>query len=183
MGPYLIPLRNEKVILYNRIILLILVIHLALFGYMAYSLTNNTDRIICGIAAFLLAVLLLLKKTTYFQKKENELIYIALAEMLITPVCFMTGYAWFAVLTVLISTLYFLSRRPLVVQISKEQVIYPSFPPKKINWSAIDALVLKDGLISINFKNDRLVQQYTETDFSSRQEQEINEFCRQQLNA
>lgn len=183
MEPYQIPLRNEKVKQYNRIFGLILIIHGALFGYMAYTFSSGINRIITGSGAVLLALLLLLKNHPYFIKKGNELIFVAIAEILITPVWFINGYGWLGVLVILISTLFVLARRPLIVQISKEQVIYPSFPPKKINWSAIDALVLKDGLITINFKNDRLVQQYADIDFSSRQEQEINEFCRQQQQA
>lgn len=182
MEPFRIYLRNEKVKQYNRIALLIVVIHFALFGYMAVALPAGDLRNYSGASALLLGILLALKNIPFFKKTEHDFYYYSIAELIIIVTWIGTGYWWFVVLTGLISTLYVIARRPLIVLIRKEHVQYPSFPSKKISWSALDSLLLKDGLLTIDFKNDRLVQQPVETDISSRQEQEINEFCRQQLN-
>lgn len=52
---------------------------------------------------------------------------------------------------------------------------------KRHAWSELQHLVLKDGLLSIDFRNNRLVQLLIETDQTTVDEKNFNEFCRQQL--
>ena len=69
-----------------------------------------------------------------------------------------------------------------IVSISESQVIYPSFPRKKIDWQELSNLMLKDGLLTIDFKNNKIIQQQIADISSTIDEKEFNDFCRQQLN-
>ena len=68
------------------------------------------------------------------------------------------------------------------VTINEGQITYPSFPKRKIQWNELNNIILKDGLFTIDFKNDNLIQQMIEDRAGSINEKEFNEFCQQQLN-
>jgi len=58
------------------------------------------------------------------------------------------------------------------------------FPKKTINWQQLQNVVLKDGLLTIDFKNNKIIQSEilpAESNFIN--EAEFNEFCRTQLAA
>jgi hypothetical protein len=74
------------------------------------------------------------------------------------------------------------AQRELKIKVQKEVIVYPSFPKKIIKWQDLNNLILKDGLLTIDFKNDRIIQQYPELKMNAVNEAEFNDFCRQQLN-
>ncbi len=88
----------------------------------------------------------------------------------------------FAGITLFFQMLHELSLRKKQVIVSEEMIIYPSFPLKKINWKDLNNSLLKDGLLTIDFKNDKVIQQRIDDSKTSVNEKEFNEFCRQQLN-
>ncbi len=49
------------------------------------------------------------------------------------------------------------------------------------SWSELQHVVLKDGLLSIDFRNNRLIQLLIETDKTPVDEQSFNEFCNRKL--
>ena len=69
-----------------------------------------------------------------------------------------------------------------IVSVNESQVIYPSFPKKKIDWHELSNLMIKDGLLTIDFKNNRIIQQQIADISSTIDEKEFNDFCHQQLN-
>ena len=156
MQQFQISLKNEKVKQYDRIALFITIINLSLFIYVAFAVTNKQDRIaaIAGAALVLIAL----------------------------SIDWKIDFWWIGVLCFAIGTLYFASKRILLVSISKEKIIYPSFPKKHIEWSQLNNIILKDGLLTIDFKNNKFIQQFIDDTNTALNEQEFNDFCGQQLN-
>ena len=52
---------------------------------------------------------------------------------------------------------YAVNRRT-TIKVSDPGIIYPSFPSKKFGWSDIENVVLKDGVLTIDLKNNKLFQ-------------------------
>ena len=75
-----------------------------------------------------------------------------------------------------------LAHRKLKLTVSENKIDYPSFPRKVIEWNEITNLVLKDGLVTIDFKNNKLIQQLIDEKKMTIDEKEFNDFCKQQLN-
>ena len=71
-------------------------------------------------------------------------------------------------------------QKKTLVSIFTDKILYPSLPQKNISWPELNAIILKDGLLTIDFKNNKLIQQ-TIDENSTVNEQDFNEFCRQQL--
>jgi hypothetical protein len=76
---------------------------------------------------------------------------------------------------------YLLAQRELNIIVSSSHIIYPSLPKRRIQWSELNNLILKDGLLTIDFKNDAIIQHYPEQKMSLPEEKEFNEFCRERL--
>ena len=57
-----------------------------------------------------------------------------------------------------------------------------SVPKKHIEWSQLNNIILKDGLLTIDFKNNKFIQQFIDDTNTALNEQEFNDFCGQQLN-
>jgi hypothetical protein len=86
-----------------------------------------------------------------------------------------------ATATLLFEGLYLYSVRKFEVQVERENIIYPSFPKRTILWNELQNIILKDGILTIDFRNNKVIQQELEED-DMVNEKDFNEFCRQQLN-
>lgn len=92
-----------------------------------------------------------------------------------------SGFWWIAALTILLLFLYKVAQRKLAVIITREKISYPSFPVRTIQWTELNSIILKDGLLTIDFKNNRLIQHYPDKSQLVPDEKEFNEFCKEQL--
>ncbi len=81
---------------------------------------------------------------------------------------------------IVLAIFYFIAKKKLIVTVREDLIRYPSFPEKNILWSDITGIVLKDGLLTIDFKNNKLIQQYVDESVSVN-EKEFNEFCAKKL--
>ena len=69
----------------------------------------------------------------------------------------------------------------LFVRIDKNCVEYPSIILKRVLWKDISNVIIKDGILTIDFKNNKLFQQLIDEKIQSINEKEFNDFCSQQL--
>lgn len=84
---------------------------------------------------------------------------------------------------IFLSVLYVISKKDLVVRTSEEEINYPSLPQRRITWNELNNVILKDGLLTIDFKNNRFIQQFIDESKTSVIEKEFNDFCSRQLKA
>jgi hypothetical protein len=91
------------------------------------------------------------------------------------------GYWWLSVILLLFIVLDIIAHRKLIVKISEMKIEIPYFPEKKATWNEMSNVVLKDGLLTIDFKNNKILQQLILNSDWDINEKEFNEFCRRQL--
>lgn len=116
------------------------------------------------------------------QKKANRLKSIFILSTLVILVFWVIiGNWWIGLLVTGLILLYHVSQRALIVIVSEKMIRFPSFPIKKINWIDLYNLVMKDGLLTIDFKNNKIIQQMTDTHKTNVDEKEFNEFCKVNL--
>jgi hypothetical protein len=85
------------------------------------------------------------------------------------------------VLLLIFIILDMLAHRKMVVELTENTITIPYVLQKKVSWDEIENVVFRDGLLTIDFKNNRLFQQpvlYSDEDIN---EETFNNFCRQQL--
>jgi hypothetical protein len=73
--------------------------------------------------------------------------------------------------------LYLLSVKTKLVCIGDEHILYPSFPKRKIKWNEVNNIILKDGLLTIDLNNNKIIQQLVDESVNTINEPEFNNFC------
>jgi hypothetical protein len=62
-----------------------------------------------------------------------------------------------------------------------DEIVLNTFPQKKYNWNQVNNVIIKDGILTIDLKNNKLMQKDVDADISEADEQDFNDFCREQL--
>jgi len=180
MKSYDLVIKNEKAKYYKAIGDLIVVFNLICFIYMAIKSTDSYRKIIFILIISVIAMHFLFaiyvrynaKITNY--KSHRNIFFISAIGWARPP------YWWISIILIVLLFLDILAHRKLKLTVSENKINYPSFPRMVIEWNELSNLVLKDGLVTIDFKNNKLIQQaILNTDIN---EKEFNEFCRIQLN-
>lgn len=93
-----------------------------------------------------------------------------------------TGSILFAVILLIEGVFFQMLNKKVRVDINAESVIVQYvFQQKAYKWTWLQNVILKDGILTVDFKDDRLLQSEIETDLSAADESKFNEFCREQL--
>ena len=173
-------LKNEKKRLYNRMTLLLLIFHAAAVAWILFSSHQTLPIKLTGFAT-----LALLLATFYFLRfrtsSVTNLLFVATAVMIFIYWC-LSGYWWMGAITIILFFLYFVNSRELIVNFYADKIEYPSFPKRTIKWDELNNVILKDDWLTIDFKNNRIIQQFTDLMIPAGNEKEFNDFCRQLLN-
>ncbi len=70
---------------------------------------------------------------------------------------------------------------PEEIGFSEKEVAINSFPKKKFSWSCVSNAMIKDNFLTIDFKNNKIIQKEVDDDVSPLTESEFNDFCKMQL--
>jgi hypothetical protein len=89
---------------------------------------------------------------------------------------------WLSVFFVLLAFLEYQAKYPLEIGFSPDRIVINSLFKKKFGWSAFSNIMLKDGLLTMDFKNNRLIQrEVDEEEDGDAEEEEFNDYCREML--
>jgi len=116
-------------------------------------------------------------------KKQKGLMSNVLLLVIIALFWSRTAYNIGIWINLLLAGLYFISTRKLKIDILEEGVSYPTFPAKNIPWSDISNLILKDDILTIDLKNNKIYQHQIEYVDNVVNEAEFNDFCTRKLEA
>lgn len=181
MGKFDITLKNEKYRLYDRFAVLIFIINAIGIIFSMFYFDHTTDRNRTGLLTLLLLLLSILLYISTPQKVKKEY-YFIFASFFASLYWLLLGYWWVGLAVLLLAVLYKKSKRLLIVTVDIQHISYPSLLSKKINWNQISNIILKDGLLTIDLKNNKFIQQPVDESKTRVNEQEFNDFCQQQLN-
>jgi hypothetical protein len=75
------------------------------------------------------------------------------------------------------------TKRPLEIGFDYDRIVINTLIRQRHDWSAFNNIVLKDGLLTLDFKNNRLMQKEIadDEDEDDADEEEFNTWCREQL--
>ena len=91
---------------------------------------------------------------------------------------------WLAALFVLLTFLEYQAKYPLEIGFSPDRIVINNLFRKKIDWSSFNNILLKDGLLTLDFKNNRILQkEVDEEEEGDADEDEFNDYCRERLAA
>ncbi|MBS1626880.1 MAG: hypothetical protein JSR09_07290 [Bacteroidetes bacterium] len=67
------------------------------------------------------------------------------------------------------------------VAIDEYEIVFNTLPIKKYKWNEVNNVVMKDGILTIDLKNNKLIQKEINDEVTIDIEKEFNTFCLKQL--
>ena len=151
METFDITLRDEKESLYRRIILLLAALHTLFFIYLLFDGLFWKK----GVAGLIIIALysgyrLLISKTSYQPYSFGSGFFLPFAFIFTIPVVSIADIVLFLLSSSALqkTSFYF----------TGSSIERKSFPPKKYSWSQLSNVVLKDNLLTLDLKNNKLLQ-------------------------
>lgn len=75
--------------------------------------------------------------------------------------------------------------RPQEIGFSDDEIVIGGLPGKKVKWAELNNVMIRDGLLTMDYKNNRLFQKETdeldEEEDDEVTEEEFNAYCRERL--
>ena len=177
MQRFIITLKNEKIKTYTIISWLIIALNCLAFIYLGITGWSK----IANLPYFAAALLIMIFLFRFLSKREEfESDSISLCFSIAIIAWIVMQYYWAAVIIIFLYLFQDISRRKLVVLFFDDRIIYPSFPKRTIQWQELNHVVLKDAVLTIDLKNNKVFQNEI---MSPTSEIDFNEFCEQQLNS
>jgi hypothetical protein len=173
---YVITLKKSDYKFVDQVSLLMLFFAVAVFGY-SYYVHPKT-----GVHYLIFVALVLLTSLFSFLKKSRTGSAYFRSPLLIAAVGWLALHnIWMAILFAAAGLLERQVKFPQEIGFSENEIAFNSFPKRKLHWNEVSNAVIKDGLITIDQKNNRLFQKEIDSGVSPAVEKEFNEFCKRQL--
>ncbi len=176
MQQFEIILKNDKIKSYRSIALFILLLNLAVFTFLLFY-----DQYRYEAASAILLVGIYIFMRLYFIRKYNQGNYLDQVLLFVLAGCWFGMQNYLLVfLLVILGILYHLSLQKLLFIFTREKISKINFPGKDFTWNMFNNVILKDNILTLDFKNNRLIQ--AEIDKSHEiNERQFNSFAQSQL--
>lgn len=178
---YSIAIPNSRSGAYKVVTILILAMNSLVFGWLAGngSLHTYTPITVVGFSVNIIFLLWLLISRLYKQEPPFNPAII----FLLSAACWAVSQKFLlAFLMLVFGSIGLVSNRNLYILFVDEGIKYPSFPIKHFQWNQVSQVILKDDILSIDLKDNRLLQFKLEPKVSAGIEVEaFNAWCRNKV--
>jgi hypothetical protein len=89
---------------------------------------------------------------------------------------------WLAAAHLILMILFIKANRGKIIQFMPSHIYMQGWPEKTIQWNSVSNIILKDGILTIDYKNNKLMQANVVENWSKDEEQSFNQFCYDQIN-
>jgi hypothetical protein len=92
---------------------------------------------------------------------------------------------WISIFFVLLAFLEYQTKRPLEIGFDQDRIVINTLIRQRHDWTVFNNVILKDGLLTLDFKSNRLIQKEVadDDDEDDADEEEFNAYCRERLAA
>jgi hypothetical protein len=112
--------------------------------------------------------------------RYRHLLFLAAAGWLL-----LTHVPWVGAFFFILTFLEYQTKRPLEIGFDHDRVVINTLVKQRFDWTAFNNVILKDGLLTLDFKSNRLIQKEVadDDDDDDADEEEFNLYCRGRLAA
>jgi hypothetical protein len=94
----------------------------------------------------------------------------------------MPYFQWLVFVFIILALLEYQAKYAIEIGFADNEIVFNSLFKKRYQWKQFSNIVLRDGLLTLDFTNNRILQREIEDDEEDdADEDEFNEYCRQQL--
>lgn len=168
---------DKKVNIISQILLLIALCAFTYVGIRLYTISP-----IAAIKPFVVAAFIFCWALYCITSSKPKFYRLAL---LVAGVYFFfspIGFSWVGFLYIIAGLLEKQAKFPQEIGFDKEGITVNSFPIKNYTWNELNNVVIKDNLLTIDFKNNKLYQKEIQDIVSKEMEAEFNAFCKARQN-
>ncbi len=175
---YIVVLRNETSRYVNIIGLLLTAGSAILF--LREMLIRNMVILPYLAGVLFIAGLLIWNAYVYFRRKTP--VYYSKA-LLIAGLVWtrMPYFEWLVAVFALLAILEYQAKLSPEIGFSPDHIVFNRLFKKKYRWQEIEHVILKDGLLTIDLKNNKIFQKEIDSGENEASEQEFNEWVKQQM--
>jgi hypothetical protein len=175
MDSQTIILPNDKADTYKVVTFIIAFMNLLFLGFVRYKETSPTAQFFLGFGLIWLLSSIVLYS---FFKSSRKIIFVIIPLFVCSLIWLFMGFYLLGIISFLFSFMGFQVNKPLKVTASKAGILYPTFPAKLFEWKEVEQVLLKDNVLTIDLKNNKLIQvSISEEENEKLDQQEFNAFC------
>ncbi|THU32416.1 hypothetical protein FAM09_26860 [Niastella caeni] len=118
-----------------------------------------------------------------FQTSKKRKVYYSRALLIAALVWMkMPYFQWLVFVFIILALLEYQAKYAIEIGFSDNEIVFNSLFKKRYHWKQFSNIVLRDGLLTLDFTNNRILQREVEDDEEDdADEDEFNEYCRKQL--
>jgi hypothetical protein len=119
----------------------------------------------------------------YQSIKKHKKVYYSRALLIAALVWMkMPYYQWLSFLFIILALLEYQAKYSIEIGFSDNEIVFNTLFKKRYSWSQFSNIVLKDGILTLDFANNKVMQKEVEDDEDDdTSEDEFNEYCRKKL--
>jgi hypothetical protein len=175
MDSQTIILPNDKAATYKVVTFIIAFMNLIFLGFIRYKETSPTAQFFLGFG--LIWLLSSIVRYSFF-KSSRKIIFIIIPLFVCSLIWLFMGFYVLGIISFLFSFFGFQANKPLKVKASKAGILYPTFPAKLFEWKEVEQVLIKDNVLTIDLKNNKLIQiSISEQENEKLEHQAFNAFC------
>ena len=173
MQKFEIEIKNEKIKSYMMITLLIVVLNSLFFIFLLFDISQRKNALIS--LGFILAFT---GYRFYISKKNNQSFFFNEWIFFLLMILWVDNYL-IAIISMILFLLYAIALQKFTYNFDSSIIKQKNFPWKKYQWNELRNVILKDDMLTMDFKNNKLLQ--AEIVNPGINESEFNAFAKKQL--
>lgn len=178
---YILEFRQNSRALADIISTILLLLSFVFFCYTLYIIRVMTKQTIflsvmtAGIVGWWIYC--------YWRQQQGKTAYYRIGLLMAAAgwAVMMSGWNWISILLLITALIEKQVKFPQEVAFDDNGIVMNTLPKKRYTWSAVKNVVWKDGILTIDLRNNKLIQRETSTEPAGNDEPEFNEFCRSQV--
>lgn len=180
MYDYIITLKHPDYKWIDRVSMLLCLISALLF---VYFIVGTQYKIVTNYAVIYIVAIVIIAGQLVFNyiNRHTHLTNNRIAFLAIAVTWVLSGNNWLAALYLFAAILEPRIKFPEEIGVDKNGITKNNLFNKSYSWQELNNIILKDDILTIDFKNNSIFQKETEQEVDIITENEFNEFCKIQL--
>lgn len=153
---------------------ILLAVNSLLILFMAINLANAQLAFIPTVIGITVAIINIFFKNKYHSLQQITVVIIGIT-------WFFLSYLWIGILIIFLDFFATKTSKNYTIQFNKEKILLNKVYTSTFNWQQLQNVVLKDGLLTLDFANNKLLQVNIVNEINNVEQSNFNDFCNQQL--
>ena len=175
MEKFEIEIKNKKIKSYQTITLLIVILNSLFFTFLIVDINQRKSALIS--LGFILSYAVY---RVYVCNKNRQSFFFDEWIFFLLMILWANDNFLIAVTNLVLFLLYTVSIQKIIYSFDSSHIKQKNFPWKKYHWNELSNVIIKDNLLTMDFKNNKLMQGEITTDEVN--DAEFNAFVRKHLN-